>query len=62
MIKEIKWNNFFFDKFILASIYPPMIFFHIHISIYLLQITLLQGKQNFPLVGPTSGYFWWAVP
>ena len=62
MVKEIKWNNTYFDNFIVASIYPPKIFFHFQISIYLLQITPLQGKENFPLVGPTSGCYWWAVP
>ena len=41
---------------------PSKDFFHIQTSIYLLQIIPLQGKENFPLVGPTSGCYWWAVP
>ena len=27
MVKEIKWNNTYFENFIVASIYPPKIFF-----------------------------------
>ena len=60
MVKEIKWNNTNFENFIVASIYPPKIFF-----IYLFIANYSPtGQREFPSGGTNIRVLsvGWAVP